>query len=130
MPEVTWISPGESAARAALDGPDGFLSSERLRLYADKRNDPSTRALSNLSPYLHYGQLAPQRAALEAAKHRSKCVRGRVAHMGRGGVGGQSVGALCEYLAHTCRRTLLAARATAHGTPGGQALVQVRGRTC
>lgn len=30
------------------------------------------QALSNLSPYLHYGQLAPQRAALEAAKHRSK----------------------------------------------------------
>lgn len=30
------------------------------------------QALSNLSPYLHYGQLAPQRAAIEAAKHRAK----------------------------------------------------------
>jgi deoxyribodipyrimidine photo-lyase len=30
------------------------------------------QALSNLSPYLHYGQLAPQRAALEAAKLRGK----------------------------------------------------------
>jgi deoxyribodipyrimidine photo-lyase len=30
------------------------------------------QALSNLSPYLHYGQISPQRAALEASKHRSK----------------------------------------------------------
>eukprot|EP00879_Flechtneria_rotunda_P033183 GHRR01036728.1.p1 GENE.GHRR01036728.1~~GHRR01036728.1.p1 ORF type:complete len:150 (+),score=25.71 GHRR01036728.1:430-879(+) len=29
------------------------------------------QALSNLSPYLHYGQLAPQRAALEAVRHRT-----------------------------------------------------------
>ena len=28
-------------------------------------------ALSNLSPYLHFGHLAPQRAALEASKHRA-----------------------------------------------------------
>jgi hypothetical protein len=33
---------------------------------------PPMQALSNLSPYLHYGQLAPQRAAIEAAKHRAK----------------------------------------------------------
>lgn len=32
----------------------------------------NAQALSNLSPWLHYGQLAPQRAALEAAKLRSK----------------------------------------------------------
>jgi hypothetical protein len=31
-----------------------------------------SQALSNLSPWLHFGQLAPQRAALEAAKLRSK----------------------------------------------------------
>jgi deoxyribodipyrimidine photo-lyase len=49
------------------------LSTSRLGLYASKRNDPATpKALSGLSPYLHFGQLAPQRAALEAAKHRSK----------------------------------------------------------
>lgn len=30
------------------------------------------QALSNLSPWLHFGQLAPQRAALEAAKMRPK----------------------------------------------------------
>jgi deoxyribodipyrimidine photo-lyase len=33
---------------------------------------PPPQALSNLSPWLHFGQLAPQRAALEAAKLRPK----------------------------------------------------------
>lgn len=65
--------PGEDAAARALSGPGGFLSSERLGLYDTKRNDPALpKALSGLSPYLHFGQLAPQRAALEAAKHRTK----------------------------------------------------------
>jgi hypothetical protein len=31
-----------------------------------------SQALSNLSPWLHFGQLSAQRAALEAAKHRAK----------------------------------------------------------
>ena len=68
-----WIVPGEAAARAALDGASGFLTASRLKQYSDKRNDPATpQALSDLSPYLHYGQLSPHRAALEAAKHRPK----------------------------------------------------------
>ena len=42
-------------------------------MYADKRNDPCVQgARSGLSPYLHYGHLAPQRAALEAAKKKSQ----------------------------------------------------------
>ncbi|GAX72643.1 hypothetical protein CEUSTIGMA_g99.t1 [Chlamydomonas eustigma] len=72
VPEVKWIMPGEAAGRAALDGPDGFLSASRLKIYSEKRNDPASKALSDLSPYLHYGQLAPQRAALEASKHKAK----------------------------------------------------------
>jgi hypothetical protein len=64
---------GEAAALAALQGDKGFLSDARLGLYASKRNDPCVpQALSGLSPYLHYGQLSAQRAALEAAKLRSK----------------------------------------------------------
>lgn len=44
----------------------------RLRRYDEKRNDPTVPdALSGLSPYLHFGQLAPQRAAIEAAKCKS-----------------------------------------------------------
>ena len=57
----------------ALKGPRGFLSKERMSVFSAKRNDPNNaEAVSHLSPYLHFGQLAPQRAALEAAKLRSK----------------------------------------------------------
>lgn len=66
VPEVAWCKPGEAAAHAALAD---FLTPRRLKLY-EKRNDPNVpEALSGLSPYLHFGQLAPQRAALEAKKH-------------------------------------------------------------
>jgi len=66
VPEVDWIKPGEKAARKGLDD---FLQS-RLKLYG-KRNDPTVNACSNLSPWLHFGQLSAQRVALEAKKFRS-----------------------------------------------------------
>lgn len=37
----------------------------RLKGYADKRNDPSIDGLSGLSPYLHFGQISSLRVALE-----------------------------------------------------------------
>ncbi len=43
-----------------------------MKPYAEKRNNPNFDAQSNLSPYFHFGQLAPQRAALEALKHKSQ----------------------------------------------------------
>jgi len=72
VPEVTWIVAGEEAAMKALHGSSGFLTKSRLSKYATKRNDPSVPgALSGLSPYFHFGHLSPQRAALEASKHRT-----------------------------------------------------------
>lgn len=57
----------------ALLGKGGFLTKERLSLYGSKRNDPTMpSAQSNLSPYLHSGQLAPQRAALEALPFKAR----------------------------------------------------------
>jgi deoxyribodipyrimidine photo-lyase len=72
--EVDWCAPGEGAAHAALGG---FMA-ERLRIFGAKRNDPNADALSNLSPYLHYGQLAPQRAALvvKGARAHADSVKG------------------------------------------------------
>lgn len=64
---VNWLAPGEEAARRQLDK---FLAS-RLSQYADGRNDPTKPAQSDLSPYLHFGFIAPQRVALEAQKHDS-----------------------------------------------------------
>lgn len=58
--EVDWIKPGESAASNALKD---FLEN-RFERYAEDRNDPNKNALSNLSPYLHFGQISAQRVAL------------------------------------------------------------------
>jgi deoxyribodipyrimidine photo-lyase len=62
---VERIVPGAEAARNRLDS---FLSSG-LKSYEERRNDPGANAQSGLSPYLHFGQIAAQRVALEASKH-------------------------------------------------------------
>ena len=68
VPEVSWVVPGEDAARDALAA---FLQRRRLSSYAPKRNDPGVPdAQSGLSPYLHFGFLSPQRTAFEARKQR------------------------------------------------------------
>jgi deoxyribodipyrimidine photo-lyase len=64
--EVSWIKPGEDAAREALDD----FAGRRLHLYL-MRNDPNRHAQSDLSPYLHFGQLSAQRIALEVKKSRA-----------------------------------------------------------
>ena len=61
---VTWLSPGERAAGERLEQ---FLA-ERLPHYEKDRNDPTRDGQSDLSPYLHFGHLAPQRVALEVQK--------------------------------------------------------------
>jgi deoxyribodipyrimidine photo-lyase len=62
--EVNWLKPGEKEARKYLDE---FIL-ERLDNYNDERNDPTKNGQSNLSPYLHFGQISTQRIALEVQK--------------------------------------------------------------
>jgi deoxyribodipyrimidine photo-lyase len=57
---VTWPIPGEIEGRKQLD----VFITERLGNYDAMRNDPLECGQSRLSPYYHFGQLAPQRAAL------------------------------------------------------------------
>jgi deoxyribodipyrimidine photo-lyase len=64
VPEVGWIVPGETAARKALTG---FIEN-RLETYATDRNFPERKGQSDLSPWLHFGHLSPQRVALEIQK--------------------------------------------------------------
>ena len=52
---------GTSRARAWLDDFVGH----KLDDYAERRNDPSLGIWSNLSPYLHFGQLSPLAVALQ-----------------------------------------------------------------
>ncbi|XP_057978168.1 deoxyribodipyrimidine photo-lyase isoform X2 [Malania oleifera] len=67
VPEIEWCEPGEHAAMEVLMGSkDGFLT-KRLNNYSTDRNNPlKPRALSGLSPYLHFGQISAQRCALVA----------------------------------------------------------------
>lgn len=62
--EVEWIKPGEKAAHDVLR----HFVRHKLLYYAERRNDPKQDILSNLSPYLHFGQISAQRVALEVRK--------------------------------------------------------------
>ena len=61
---VTWIKSGETEAKNALTN---FIN-QRLDGYSTLRNDPNESGQSNLSPYLHFGQLSAQRVAIEVMK--------------------------------------------------------------
>lgn len=59
--EVDWLKPGEESGQRMVKE---FLL-HRLPAYTKDRNNPCVNGQSNLSPYLHYGQIAPQRVAWE-----------------------------------------------------------------
>lgn len=50
--EVEWATPGTSAGLAVLQS---FIA-ERLKSFSSQRNDPNKAALSNLSPWFHFGE--------------------------------------------------------------------------
>lgn len=58
---VAWCVPGTSGGMEMLRE---FIDM-RLDHYSEYRNDPVRDGQSDLSPWLHFGQIAPQRAALE-----------------------------------------------------------------
>lgn len=57
--EVNWIIPGEESAVEQLD----FFLRNKLDSYNEKRNDPTLQWQSDLSPFLHFGQISAQRIA-------------------------------------------------------------------
>ncbi len=59
--EITRFSPGETAAREQMQR---FIR-DKLPSYDQQRNNPTLDGQSNLSPYLHFGHLSPQRLAYE-----------------------------------------------------------------
>jgi deoxyribodipyrimidine photo-lyase len=64
VPPVEGVEPGPAAAEKALHA----WVSGGIRGYAEKGNDPVSNGTSGLSPYLHFGQLSPQRAALAVSR--------------------------------------------------------------
>ncbi len=65
--EVKWLAPGEDASRNVLKD---FIRN-KLENYDQQRNDPQRDGQSNLSPYLHFGQISAQRIALEVMRNYS-----------------------------------------------------------
>ncbi len=65
MPE--WIKPGSNEAGKILE----HFIFEKLSDYNEKRNDPTIDGQSNLSPYLHFGQISAQRVAFEVQKSKA-----------------------------------------------------------
>jgi deoxyribodipyrimidine photo-lyase len=61
---VDWLQSGEEKAQEALKD---FLQYKLQRYHLD-RNDPNLDGQSNLSPYLHFGQICSQRIALEVLR--------------------------------------------------------------
>ena len=61
---VDWIEPGEKAAQKTLP----HFIKNKLAAYATQKNDPNRDAVSNLSPYLHFGQISAQRVAQDIRK--------------------------------------------------------------
>jgi deoxyribodipyrimidine photo-lyase len=62
--KVNWLSAGSAQALRILQE---FIE-KKADTYAENRNQPAFDALSNLSPYLHFGQIASQRIAIEVKK--------------------------------------------------------------
>lgn len=57
---VNWIKPGEKEAQKTLLK---FIKNN-LNSYGEDRNNPNKKVLSNLSPYIHFGQTSAQHIAL------------------------------------------------------------------
>ena len=89
VPDADWIKPGEKAAFRVLRR---FVE-KKLASYDTRRNDPSADGQSDLSPYLHFGQISAQRVALEVSAYPS------LSPLGKGGSkGGVSREAFLEEL--------------------------------
>lgn len=65
---IHWLQPGTKAGNEVLKT---FIQN-KLENYAEQKNDPNNEALSNLSPYIHFGQLSAQRIAIEVSKTEMK----------------------------------------------------------
>ena len=61
---VEWAQPGTTHGYEMLES---FVTS-RIKIYNKKRNDPNVKALSNLSPWFHFGQLSVQRSVLHVKR--------------------------------------------------------------
>lgn len=62
--EVDWILSGEDSALKSFNS----FKDQYFLGYDIKRNDPNKNCLSNLSPYIHFGQISTQRIVIDVMK--------------------------------------------------------------
>jgi deoxyribodipyrimidine photo-lyase len=67
IPPVAHYTGGSSKAAALLED----FAARKLDAYGDQSRDPTMDGLSNLSPYLHFGQISPLKIALRIKRRRS-----------------------------------------------------------
>ncbi|KAH3805941.1 hypothetical protein DPMN_134251 [Dreissena polymorpha] len=65
---VDWAKPGSSHGIKMLES----FCKDRLKDFATDRNNPNKNALSNLSPWIHFGQLSAQRCILTVRQYKAK----------------------------------------------------------
>ncbi len=65
VPPVDWLKPGGDEAGKVMER---FIA-QRLSRYKEQKNDPNREVLSDLSPYLHFGQICSQAVALKIMKN-------------------------------------------------------------
>ncbi|KAK7091018.1 deoxyribodipyrimidine photo-lyase-like isoform X2 [Littorina saxatilis] len=70
--EVEWAKPGTFAALKMLES----FCTQRLKYFSSQRNNPNKLALSNLSPWIHFGQLSVQRCIVTVKLYRSRSSEG------------------------------------------------------
>ncbi len=64
VPPVEWLKPGYNNSIKVL----GAFLEKKIQSYNVFRNDPNLDVQSDLSPYLHFGQISAQRVVLEITK--------------------------------------------------------------
>ncbi|XP_071165110.1 deoxyribodipyrimidine photo-lyase-like [Mytilus edulis] len=74
---VDWAVPGSTAGLQMLES----FCKERLKYFSKDRNNPNKIALSNLSPWIHFGQISVQRSILIVKQYRSKYKEGVEAYI-------------------------------------------------
>ncbi|XP_048746495.2 deoxyribodipyrimidine photo-lyase-like [Ostrea edulis] len=66
--EVEWAVPGSTAGLNMLES----FCKERLKYFGADRNNPNKNALSNLSPWIKFGQISVQRCILTVRQYRGR----------------------------------------------------------
>lgn len=67
LDDVKPVDDFKGGTSSAMNRLEEFIKN-KLQHYSDLRNDPTKDVLSNLSPYLHFGQISPTQIALEVKK--------------------------------------------------------------